>query len=92
MDELTMQDLRDVFADTAKKKGMKVLGKGHGYSNGTYFDMEAKSPTGLRVYVMIEESRDEEYLTDRYAKGPSLPKTHVRGVFPAGERRPGRRG
>jgi hypothetical protein len=68
MDELTMQDLRDAFADKAESKGMEVVGKGHGYSNGTYFDMEAKSPTGLRVYVMIEESRDEEYLMDRYAE------------------------
>ena len=67
MDELTMQDLRDAFAEKAESKGMEVVGKGHGYSNGTYFDMEAKSTTGLRVYVTIEESRDEEYLKDRYA-------------------------
>ena len=61
MDELTMQDLRDAFAEKAESKAMEVVGKGHGYSNGTYyFDMEAKSATGLRVYVMIEESRDEE--------------------------------
>ncbi len=65
MDELTMQDLRDAFADKAESKGMEVVGKGHGYSNGTFFDMEAKSPTGLRIYVTIEESRDEEYLRDR---------------------------
>lgn len=67
MDESTMQDLRDAFAEKAESKGMEVVGKGHGYSNGTYFDMEAKSATGLRVYVTIEESRDEGYLKDRYA-------------------------
>ena len=69
MDELTMQDLRDAFADEAESKGMEIVGKGHGYNNGTFFDMEAKSPTGLRVYVMIEESRDEEYVNERYPAG-----------------------
>ncbi|QIN81092.1 hypothetical protein GBA65_21905 (plasmid) [Rubrobacter marinus] len=68
MDELTMQDLRDAFADKAESKGLEIV-KGHGYSNGTFFDMEVKSPTGLRVYVMIEESRDEEYVNERYPAG-----------------------
>lgn len=68
MDELTMQDPRDAFADKAESKGMEVVGKGYGYSNGAYLDMEAKSPIGLRVHVMLEESRDEEYLKERYAE------------------------
>ena len=69
MDELTMQDLQDAFADKAESKGMEVVGKGHGYSNGTFFDLEAKFPTGLRVHVTVEESRDEGYLMERYAEG-----------------------
>lgn len=68
MDELTIQDLRDAFAEKARGKGFEVIGTGHGYSGGTYFDMVVKTPTGLQIAVWLEESKAEDYLVERYGE------------------------